>query len=182
MIDGVLYAPDAVGLVEAFDAGDGQDALGAEALRADAQGGGRARARAASICWRSGSERRIVSMRGQYLYELDARTGAPISSFGDRRSRLAEPPHARTMRRSSAGMVRSSSAMSSWSVAMAAACPARATATAALMPGRARKTSAASMCAPASSCGSSTCQGRYLGQGLGRARRQHGRLGAAVGG
>jgi quinoprotein glucose dehydrogenase len=82
LIDGVLYAPNAVGLVEAFDAATGKtlwvqkpfaptlkEAAGESTRGVDA--------------WGSGTDRRIVSMRGEYLYELDARSGGPVSRFGN---------------------------------------------------------------------------------------------------
>ena len=91
LVGGTLYAPNAVGLVEAFDPGTGktrwvqraaslEDARGrsfrgvaywngegAEDLRADnGHAGGR-----------------IISVRGSWLHALDAETGKPVSSFGD---------------------------------------------------------------------------------------------------
>jgi quinoprotein glucose dehydrogenase len=82
MIDGVLYAPDAVGLVEAFDASTGQTLWVQKPFAATMKEAAGQSTREVDL-WRSGTERRIVSMRGQYLYELDAHTGAPITSFGD---------------------------------------------------------------------------------------------------
>ena len=82
MIDGVLYAPDAVGLVEAFDPATGKTLWVqkpfAPTLKEAAGDGTRG-----VDSWSSKGERRIVSMKGQYLYELDAKTGDLIASFGE---------------------------------------------------------------------------------------------------
>ena len=82
MVDGVLYAPDAVGLVEAFDAASGKTLWVQKPFAPTLKEAAGESTRGVDL-WRSGSERRIVSMRGQYLYELDARSGEPIASFGD---------------------------------------------------------------------------------------------------
>ena len=82
MIDGVLYAPDAVGLVEAFDPATGKTLWVQKPFAPTLKEAAGESTRGVDS-WRSGNDRRIVSMRGQYLYELDARSGAPISSFGD---------------------------------------------------------------------------------------------------
>ena len=83
LLDGVLYAPDAVGLVEAFDPATGKTLWVQKPFEPTLKEAAGESTRGVDS-WRSGSERRIVSMRGQYLYELDARTGAPILGFGDR--------------------------------------------------------------------------------------------------
>jgi glucose dehydrogenase len=82
MIDGILYAPDAVGLVEAFDPTTGKTLWVQKPFAPTLKEAAGQSTRGVDL-WRSGGERRIVSMRGQYLYELDARTGEPITSFGE---------------------------------------------------------------------------------------------------
>jgi quinoprotein glucose dehydrogenase len=82
MIDGVLYAPDAVGLVEAFDPVTGKTLWVQKPFAPTLKEAAGESTRGVDH-WRSGNERRIVSMRGQYLYELDARSGDPITTFGD---------------------------------------------------------------------------------------------------
>ena len=82
MVDGVLYASNGIGLVEAFDPGTGetiwvQDApfLGDETPRgASNRGVG---------YWASGDDRRIFSIRPPYLIATDALTGRMLASFGD---------------------------------------------------------------------------------------------------
>jgi glucose dehydrogenase len=82
-IDGVLYAPDGAGLVEAFDAATGktiwvQQPFSAKVgdLVGDSTRG--------VAYWRDGAQARIISVRGEYLYCLDAATGKPVPSFGKR--------------------------------------------------------------------------------------------------
>jgi quinoprotein glucose dehydrogenase len=81
MIDGVLYAPNAVGLVEAFDPGTGrtlwvQEPVDAADLPGDSTRG--------AAYWREGGDRRILVQRGEYLYALNAETGKPYPDFGNR--------------------------------------------------------------------------------------------------
>ena len=79
MIGGVLYASNGIGLAEAFDAGTGQtiwvQQVPAEELRAGGSNRGVA-------YWTDGRDARILTHRNQYLYALDAKTGASIPSFG----------------------------------------------------------------------------------------------------
>ena len=81
LIDGTLYAPNAVGLVEAFDPATGaavwvQQPASAE----DARG----RSSRGVAYWSGdGGPGRILSVRGRYLHALDPATGRPVSGFGD---------------------------------------------------------------------------------------------------
>jgi glucose dehydrogenase len=82
LVDGVLYAPDALGLVEAFDPGSGATIWRQrpfDASREEATG----RSSRGVDYWRSDDEVRVLAVRGAYLYALDAETGDPISAFGD---------------------------------------------------------------------------------------------------
>ncbi len=83
MADGVLYAPNGVGLVEAFDPETGKTRWVqqpvVDSLREVAGTGVRTVA-----YWRGGADRRILSMRGEYLYALDAQTGKALPTFGDK--------------------------------------------------------------------------------------------------
>ena len=84
VIDGVAYIPNAVGLVESFDAATGetfwvQDPVGG------AEGLPGAPTRGVAY-WRDQSDTetpRVFVQRGTYLYALDAATGRSIESFGD---------------------------------------------------------------------------------------------------
>jgi len=80
MVGGVLYASDGLGLVEAFDPGTGKTVWTQELV----EGGPRPRGSASRgvAYWRSGDDARILSVQGQYLVALDARTGKVIHAFG----------------------------------------------------------------------------------------------------
>lgn len=81
IVDGVLYATDAVGLAEAFDPATGetlwvqQPAIATlEEVRGQSTRG--------LEYWTDGSEKRLLVVRNSYLYSLDAETGEPTSGFG----------------------------------------------------------------------------------------------------
>src|SRR2546423_1166110 len=67
MVDGVLFASNAFGLVEAFDPGNGRtlwiQKAGADPIRA-------AGANRGVAYWSQGAEQRILTHRNQYLYAL----------------------------------------------------------------------------------------------------------------
>jgi glucose dehydrogenase/mono/diheme cytochrome c family protein len=83
MIGGVLYSSNAVGLVEAFDPVTGKTLWVQQPFAATLKEAGGEGTRGVDF-WREGSDKRIVAMRGEYLIELDAATGAARSDFGDR--------------------------------------------------------------------------------------------------
>jgi glucose dehydrogenase len=82
MIGGVLYVSDSVGLVEAIDAETGKTQWIQKPLPATLKEVAGESTRGVAY-WQSGSDKRIFSQRGQFLYALDAETGAPIPGFGD---------------------------------------------------------------------------------------------------
>jgi quinoprotein glucose dehydrogenase len=80
MVDGVLYSPNGVGLVEAFHAGTGktiwvQEPFAPGELRGDSTRG--------VAYWSDGKDARIMVQRGEYLYALNAKTGKIYPDFGD---------------------------------------------------------------------------------------------------
>ena len=81
MIDGVLYAPNALGLIEAFDPGTGETIWQQEpfALTLREVAG---RSTRGVAYWSAGSDQRLFVVRGEYLYALDLRTGRRIGNFG----------------------------------------------------------------------------------------------------
>ena len=83
VIDGVAYIPNAVGLVESFDAATGETLWVQEPVDgADGLPGAPTRGVA---YWQdsNGIETpRVLVQRGTFLYALDAATGQPIASFG----------------------------------------------------------------------------------------------------
>jgi len=86
-IGGVLYAPDGVGLVEAFNAKTGKTLWVQHPFTptlADAAGG----SPRGVAYWREGGsgpcQTRLFAIHGVYLYALDARTGKYCRNFGER--------------------------------------------------------------------------------------------------
>ena len=80
LVDGVMYAPNLVGLVEAWDPATGGTTW-RQALPSPEEIGGQS-SRGVDY-WTDGADRRILSVRGTYLYALDAATGTVYPDFGD---------------------------------------------------------------------------------------------------
>ena len=84
MVNGVLYSPNGVGLVEAFDPGTGRT-LWVQELPADREALAGDSTRGVGY-WRDGpeegAEERLFVQRGGQLYALDPKTGEPIRGFG----------------------------------------------------------------------------------------------------
>ena len=81
MIDGVVYAPNAVGLVEAWDPATGET-IWVQQPVGDGPAAYRGAGHRGIAYWTDGMERRIIAHRGEWLYALDPDTGAPIPGFG----------------------------------------------------------------------------------------------------
>ena len=94
LVDGVLYASNAVGLVEAFDPGTGETVWMQRPLTPTVEGVV-GRAAFGVAYWTHGSDSRILSFRNTHLYALDAATGRPIEDFGDAGRVELTPPGAR---------------------------------------------------------------------------------------
>ena len=82
MVGGVLYAPNGVGLVEAFDAGTGKTVWEQEPFDSTPEGMSGSSSRGLDY-WESGTDRRVFVARRRYLYALNARTGAYYPDFGE---------------------------------------------------------------------------------------------------
>ncbi len=82
MIDGVLYAPNGVGFVEAFDPGTGKTLWVEPPLEAGPNGYRGASTRGIGY-WRSGNDERLLVQHTEYLLALDLKTGKPIPAFGN---------------------------------------------------------------------------------------------------
>ena len=82
MIDGTLYSPNGIGLVEAFEPESGRLVWLQEPADPGIEGVRGVQSARSVAYWRDGDSARILSVRGNYLYALDARTGKPIVSFG----------------------------------------------------------------------------------------------------
>jgi quinoprotein glucose dehydrogenase len=79
ILDGIIYTQNAHGLVTAFDGATGTTIWEQEAPKEEAAGEPTRGLDSAG----TGSDRRIIAIRGEYLYALDARTGKPSADFGD---------------------------------------------------------------------------------------------------
>jgi quinoprotein glucose dehydrogenase len=108
VVDGVLFATTPKLRVIALDA-----ATGALRWSFDPHEGRRVvskfRNRGVTF-WESGDDRRILFVARHYLYALDARTGAPVASFGNRgrvdlREGLGRPPAGITISASTPGAI-----------------------------------------------------------------------------
>ena len=82
MVGGVLYAPNGVGLVEAFDPVTGRT-LWVQPLEEQTLKAAAGQSTRGVDYWRSGDDERILSVRGEYLHALDAKTGVPKADFGE---------------------------------------------------------------------------------------------------
>ncbi|MCH7892815.1 MAG: PQQ-binding-like beta-propeller repeat protein [Gemmatimonadetes bacterium] len=83
MVDGVLYSPNGVGLVEAFDPGTGETLWIQEPMDEGPEGYLAGASTRGVAYWTDGTEGRILVQRQRYLYALDALTGQPYTDFGD---------------------------------------------------------------------------------------------------
>ena len=82
MIDGVLYAPNAVGLVEAWNPATGET-IWVQRPDEETPAGYRGAGHRGIAYWTDGNERRLIAHRGEWLYALDLATGDKIPGFGD---------------------------------------------------------------------------------------------------
>ena len=79
-LNGVLYAPNGVGLVEAFDPASGATLWVQEPFDSEEVGG---RAIRGLDHWEDGGDRRLFTIRREHLYALDRSTGEVIRGFGE---------------------------------------------------------------------------------------------------
>ncbi len=82
VFDGVMYISNQIGQAEARDPGTGKVIWRQANLPGDGPLTALRSSRGIAI-WGKGAAARIVTVRGPYLYLLDAKTGAVISGFGD---------------------------------------------------------------------------------------------------
>jgi glucose dehydrogenase len=83
MVDGVLYSPNGIGFVEAFDAGTGETIWVELPFERGPNRYAGTVTRGVAF-WSEGEDRRVLVQRGEYLIAINADTGAHIASFGDR--------------------------------------------------------------------------------------------------
>ncbi len=82
LVNGVLYASNRIGLVEAFDPATGRT-IWVQELHEQGEGALRGRASRGVAYWRNGSGERLLSVRRHYLTATDPKTGRLMRSFGD---------------------------------------------------------------------------------------------------
>jgi len=81
MVNGVLYVSNGVGLVEAFDPATGKT-LWIQSLVERTMKEAAGQSVRGVEYWANGADQRIISIRGEWLYALDAKTGQPKAGFG----------------------------------------------------------------------------------------------------
>ena len=106
MIDGVLYAPNGIGLVEAFDPATGRTLWVQQPFPPTPESAS-GRSNRGVDSWSDGTRRRIYVVREPWLYALDAATGEPVDEFGEggRVYLSADAPEAEPFRWSSGPIV-----------------------------------------------------------------------------
>ena len=81
LIGGVLYAPNIFGLVEAFDPATGETVWTQEPYQQTLLEAAGISSRGIAH-WQQGIDRRLMVVRGSYLYALNPQTGEPFPDFG----------------------------------------------------------------------------------------------------
>ena len=82
-VDGLLYVPNAFGLVEALDPKSGKPVWTQKPLIEGPEGLPALMISKGVAYWGRGNEARILTVRQQHLFALNPKTGEPIASFGD---------------------------------------------------------------------------------------------------
>lgn len=82
MVNGTLYAPDGVGLMEAFDATTGKTKWVQQPVEPTLKEAAGQSTRGVAY-WNNGKEARVISVRGEYLYSIDPKTGVADRNFGE---------------------------------------------------------------------------------------------------
>jgi glucose dehydrogenase len=83
MVNGTLFSPNGVGLVEAFQPATGRTIWVQEPFPDELQQGLAGDSTRSVAYWRDGSNGRIFVIRGEYLIALDPNTGKPVTNWGD---------------------------------------------------------------------------------------------------
>ena len=104
LIDRVLYAPNGVGLVEAFHPATGETLWVQEPFAPTMQEASGRSSRGLDH-WGEGAEHRLIVVRGSYLYALDPQTGQLLPDFGEGGRVDLVPPNARGFNWSSGPIV-----------------------------------------------------------------------------
>jgi quinoprotein glucose dehydrogenase len=103
-IDGVLYAPNGRGLIEAFHPGTGRTIWVQETFERTSEELSGPSVRGVEY-WTDGVDRRLVAVRNGFLYTLDPATGRIRRDFGENGRVSLVPPGARTHSAASNGPI-----------------------------------------------------------------------------
>jgi glucose dehydrogenase len=82
MANGVLYASNGLGFVEAIDPSNGKTVWTQEPIEPGLDGLKGAQSARGVAYWSESGQERILSVRGNYLYALNAKSGKPVADFG----------------------------------------------------------------------------------------------------
>lgn len=83
IVDGVVYSPNAVGLIEAFDPATGKTIWVQQPFEPTMKEASGQSMRGIDS-WRNGSDLRLLLVRGNYLYAVNAKDGSLYPNFGDK--------------------------------------------------------------------------------------------------
>jgi glucose dehydrogenase len=82
-VDGVLFVTNGFGLAEALDPKTGRTLWTQQPLVEGPEGLPSLMISKGVAYWRDGNEARVLTVRQQYLFALDPKTGVPLEDFGD---------------------------------------------------------------------------------------------------
>jgi outer membrane protein assembly factor BamB len=82
MANGVLYASNGLGFVEAIDPSNGKTLWTQEPVEPGLDGLKGAQSARGVAYWSESGHERILSVRGNYLYAINAKSGKPVADFG----------------------------------------------------------------------------------------------------
>ena len=82
MADGVLYASNGLGFVEAIDPSNGKTVWTQQPVEPGLDGLKGVQSARGVAYWPESGHERILSVRGSYLYALNAKSGTPVADFG----------------------------------------------------------------------------------------------------
>ncbi|MGD9902824.1 MAG: PQQ-binding-like beta-propeller repeat protein [Vicinamibacterales bacterium] len=82
MVNGVLYAPNAVGLIRAFSPGSGEQIWEQAPVAQTIEEVSRPSPRGVDY-WKAGSDERLFLVRGEFLYAINVRDGSYVTAFGE---------------------------------------------------------------------------------------------------
>ena len=82
LVDGILYGSNGIGLIEAFHPATGKTLWVQQPFAGEPDEGLRGNSTRAVAFWSRDGERRLFSIRGEYLIAIDPKSGAPVATWG----------------------------------------------------------------------------------------------------